>query len=151
MKQAMQRFAASLITCTATCAIAITPRPLLALTVRRSVNRAIRRGERTLASGGRLRRVISETVTPLSVLLVEIGGKEVAIRLVPWLAWFRNSIYYRFLSRGQLLTISKRFSEKVSMRVLLPAGLSVPVGLTPGVAVEATGAVLEWLIDLRVL
>lgn len=143
----MGHLTARLITGAATCAIAITPRPVLAWTTRRWVAGAVRRGERKLAKGSTLKRVLSGAVTPLSVLVFEIGGREVDVRLVPWLAWFRGSIYYRVLSRGQLLTISRRFSEKVSMRVVLPAGLSVPVGLTPGVAVEATGAVLEWLID----
>ena len=151
MKQAMQRFAARLITCAATCAIAVTPRPLLAWTTRRWIAQAVRRGERKLARGGSLKRVLSSTVAPLSVLVLEIGGREVDIRLVPWLAWFRGSIYFRTLTRGQLLSISRRFSEKVSMQVLLPAGLSLPVGFTPARAVEATGAALEWLIDQLVL
>ncbi|MBU4193623.1 MAG: hypothetical protein KKE79_07495 [Actinobacteria bacterium] len=143
----MRRLTARLITGTTSCAIAVTPRFLLAWTTRRWVAGAVRRGERKLAKGSCLKRVLSGAVTPLSVLVFEIGGKEVDVRLVPWLAWFRGSIYYRFLSRGQLLSISRRFSGKVSTRVLLPAGLSVPVGVTPGVAVEATGVVLEWLID----
>ena len=151
MKQATQRFAARLITRIATCAIVVTPRPLLAWTTRRWIAQAVRRGERKIARGGTLKRVLSSAVTPLSVLVLEIGGREIEIRLVPWLAWFRDSIYYRSLSRGQLLTISKHFSEKVSMRMLLPAGLSLPVGLTAGVAVEATGSLLEWLIDRLVL
>jgi hypothetical protein len=143
----MRSVAARVITGSAACAIAITPRPVLAWTTRRWVARAVRRGERKLTGGGTMRRVLSGAVTPLSVLVLEIGGKNIELRLVPWLAWFRGSIYYRALSRGQLLAISRRFSQKVRMRVLLPAGLSVPVGLTPGAAVEATGAVLEWLID----
>lgn len=151
MKQAISRLAAWLTTGTATCAIAITPGPLLASTVRRSVARAVRRGERKLSSGGVLKRVLSGTATPLSVVVVEIGGRNVEVRLVPWLAWFRNTVFYRVLSREQLLSVSRRFCEKVGVRVLLPAGLSVPVGLTPGGAVEATGAILEWLIELKVL
>jgi len=151
LKPVMQRFAARLITCTATCAIVVTPRPLLSWTTRRWIAQAVRHGERKLAGGSTLKRVLSSAVTPLSVLVLKIGGREVDLRLVPWLAWFRGSIYYRALTRGQLLSISRRFSEKVSIWVLLPVGLSLPVGLTPGVAMEATGAVLEWLIDRLVL
>lgn len=126
---------------------ALLPKSVLACWFQHFVTSGAGRGERILSRKGSTGRVALGAIAPFTIARLEAQGREFAVRMLPLIAWFKCSIYYRVLSREQLYRISSTFTEKVEVRVVLPAGLSLPVGFTPGVAVEATGAVLEWMID----
>ena len=126
--------------------MAVSPSFILAAWARRSTRCAVRRGLRILAGYSAPMRVLAGTAAPFSKLELVIGGKSLTVEAVPWMAWYRSSIYSRALSTSDLVDLSRRFSSKVRLRVIIPSGPPLPVALYPGVASEASGEVLEWLI-----
>jgi hypothetical protein len=90
-------------------------------------------------------RVLSSATAPFARLDIEIADRPITVEMVPLLAWFRSSIYSRALSRSDLVDLSRRFSSRVKMRVVVPPGLRMPMAPYPGAASDATGEVLEWL------
>ncbi|MHB8895684.1 MAG: hypothetical protein ACYC99_10990 [Candidatus Geothermincolia bacterium] len=124
----------------------VTPTRILAPCSRAVTRHSVRRGRKILAKRSACVRVIASTAAPFARLDLEIGDRLVTVEMVPWLAWFRSSIYSRALSRNDLVDLSRRFSSKVKMRVIVPPGLRIPVASYPGAMSDATGEVLEWLI-----
>jgi hypothetical protein len=144
---ALHSIAGSLITGAAGAVTSITPKPVLALQVRLFLRYCAWRGERRLARSIAIKRAIASAASPLTTLSLQVNGKRVAVRMVPLAIWFRASIFSKVLSREQLTDISGRFTEKADVRVCLPLGLSLPVGFTTGTFVDATGSVLELLLE----
>ncbi|MBM3957097.1 MAG: hypothetical protein FJ313_03500 [Gemmatimonadetes bacterium] len=131
-------------------ACALSPRRMAALEVRLFLSRGVRRGRRKLERGGSIGRALASAAAPFSTVTLLAGRREVALELVPFAAWFRGSALSRVLSRGQIAELSGRFSQKARLRVVLPSGLSLPLGAAPGAILEVSGSVLEWLIDRAV-
>ncbi len=133
------------IICSARAAMALSPSSVLAAWARTFCRRGVKRGRKALAGRSAPLRALAGSAAPFSRLDLDIGGKLITVEVVPWLAWFRSSIYWRALSSSDLLDLSRRFSSKVRLRVIAPSGLPLPVAPYPGVASLATGDVLEWL------
>ena len=143
----MNSFAGALTGAAARATCAVSPRFLVAFQVRTFLACCVRRGDKKLEKGSALGRVATRLLAPVSTLDLRVSNKTVRLRMIPLAAWFKSSYVARVLSRSQLLDISGRFTEKACVMVVLPAGLSLPVGFTPGTLVDATGSVLEWLLD----
>lgn len=139
--------ARALILFTAKAGIAVLPAFCLAGLGRASTRRAVRRGRKLLSRCSAPVRVLAGTAAPFSRLEVDIGGKPTYVEAVPWLTWFRSSIYSRVLSKADLLELSKRFSCKVRLRVIVLSGPPLPVASYPGVVSDAAGDALQWLIE----
>ncbi|MBU1670619.1 MAG: hypothetical protein KKF41_16195 [Actinobacteria bacterium] len=127
--------------------IAVCPSRLLAAWARALVRRGQRKGERMITGRSALVRLLTGTAAPFSRIAVEIGGRSVTIEIVPWLTWFRSSAYCRYLTRADLMDLSRRFSCKVRLKAIPPAGPPLPLATYPGVVSEAGADVLEWLIN----
>jgi hypothetical protein len=113
--------------------MAFSPSSVLAAWARTFTRRGVKRGRKVLAGLSAHVRVLAGSAAPFSRLDLDIGGKSVTVEAVPWLAWFRSSIYSRVLSSSDLLNLSRRFSRKVRLRVIAPSGLPLPVAAYPGV------------------
>lgn len=127
--------------------MALFPTFLLAAWARTFTRYGVRRGRKILAERSAPVRVLAGAAAPFSRLDLDIGGKFVTVEMVPWLAWFRSSIYSRALSKSDLVDLSRRFSCRVRLRVLVPSGPPLPVAPYPGVLSVTGGEVLEWLIN----
>lgn len=127
--------------------IAVCPSRLLAAWARSFVRRGQRKGERMITGRSALVRLLSGTAAPFTRITVEVGRKSAAIEIVPWLTWFRSSAYCRYLTRADLMDLSRRFSCKVRLRAIPPTGPPLPLSTYPGVVSEATADLLEWLIN----
>jgi len=127
--------------------IPIAPGFLIAAYTRMFLRSGVRRGEEMLQGGSFSARVLARTVSPFSAIVLDVGGKDVEVRALPWLTWFRSSVYFKLLSRNDLVELMSRASEKIRLRVLVPYGPQLPVALYRGVAADATGEILEWLIQ----
>lgn len=143
----MKKLAGAFIDGAARASCAVEPRFLAAFQVRAFLACCMRRGEKKLEKGSALGRVATRLLAPVSTLDLQVSNKTIQLRMIPLAIWFKSSYIARVLSRSQLLDISGRFTEKACVLVVLPAGLSLPVGFTPGTLVDATGSVLEWLLD----
>jgi hypothetical protein len=126
---------------------ALSPRPLAAVEVRFFLSRCVRRGSGKLAARGAVARALASTAAPFTTVTLFVGRRDLVLELVPFAAWFRGSVLSRVLSRGQIADISGRFSQKAGLKVVLPSGLSVPLGAVPGAIVEVSGSLVEWLVD----
>jgi|GEM_PF-1615674 len=146
IKISRNRFPRAVIMSAAKVGIAVSPSFVLASWARAFTTRGVRRGCKIFAGYSGPMRVIAYTAAPFSKLELVVGKKSLTLEAVPWIAWFRSSIYWRALSTGDLLELSRRFSCKVRLRVIVPPGPPLPMALYPGVASDASGEVLEWLI-----
>lgn len=126
--------------------MALLPSFALAAWARTFTGRAVERGRKMLAECSAPVRVLAGSAAPFSKLDLDIGGKFVTLELVPWLTWFRSSIYSRALSRSDLIDLSRRFSTRVRLRFIVPSGPPLPVTPYPGALSDTTGEFLEWLI-----
>jgi hypothetical protein len=126
--------------------MAFSPSFLLAIWARAFTRRALKRGRRLIAERHVAVRLLASTAAPFSRLEFDIGGKCVTVEVVPWLAWFRSSIYARALSKSDLIDLSRRFSSKVRLRVIVPSGPPLPLAPYPGALSDAIDEILEWLI-----
>jgi len=127
--------------------MAISPPCLLALWARLFIKRTVNSGRKILAETAAPVRVLAGIATPFSSLDLEIGIRLLTVETIPWLTWFRSSIYSRALSKKDLMDLSRRFSCKVRLRVIIPSGPRLPVTYYPGVLSDATDDVLDWLIE----
>lgn len=142
-----RRAAAKLVIAAALFCMKLMPPAPVAAFGRSFLRRAVKKGEGRLGRMGAARRIACEMSVPLTTVALEVEGKTVELRLVAWAAWFRSSFYRTAMTRDELMLILRRFSKKVNLRVRLPSGLSLPLGFGPGILVDATGSVLEWLLD----
>lgn len=126
--------------------LTVTPPSILAAWTRWFTRHAIRRGRNILSGYSAPVRVLATATAPFARLDLEIGDRLLTVEVAPWLAWFRSSIVSRALSRGDLVELSRRFSSRVRLRVVVPPGLRMPMAPYPGAVCDATGEVLEWLI-----
>jgi hypothetical protein len=126
--------------------IAVSPSRTLASWARAFTRRGVKKGRKILAEYSAPMRVMAAAAAPFSKLELVVGEKSLTLEAVPWMAWFRSSIYWRALSTSDLVELSRRFSCKVRLRVIVPPGPPLPMALYPGVASDASGEVLEWLI-----
>jgi hypothetical protein len=141
------RFSRAVIICAARAGIALSPASVLAAWARAFTRRAVKLGRGVLAESSAPVRVLAGTAAPFSRLELDIGGKPVTVEVLPWLAWFRSSVFCRALSKSDLIDMSRRFSCKVRLRAIVPSGPPLPIAAYPGVLSDATGDVLEWLIN----
>jgi len=140
------RFYRAVIICSARAGMALLPSYVLAAWARVVTRRAVKRGRKILKECSAPVRVLAGTAAPFSKLDLDIGGKLVPVDMVAWLTWFRSSVFSRALSKSDLMDLSRRFSRKVRLRAIVPAGPPVPLAPYPGVISDTTGDVLEWLI-----
>jgi hypothetical protein len=126
--------------------MALSPSFLLALWARAFTRHALKRGRRLIEKRHVALRLLASTTSTFSRLEFDIGGKCTTVEVVPWLAWFRSSIYARALSKSDLIDLSRRFSSKVRLRVIFLYGPPLPVAPYPGALSDTTGEILEWLI-----
>jgi hypothetical protein len=144
--RAVRRAAGRIVLSTALLSMAVLPRRAVAAFARLFLRRSVRKGENLLSRMGGARRIAWEMSAPYTTVALEVEGKPVELRLVALAVWFRSSFYRRAMTRNELLLLSRRFSEEVRLKVRLPTGMSLPVGFSAGVLVDATGSVLEWLL-----
>jgi hypothetical protein len=140
------RIARALIIGSARAGMAVSPSFVLAFWVRAFTRHALERGRRMIGERHAAIRLFAGIAAPFSRLDFDIGGRYVTVEVVPWLTWFRSSIYARALSNSDLIDLSRRFSSKVRLRVIIPSGPAMPVAPYPGVLSDTTDEVMEWLI-----
>lgn len=141
------RFHRAVIIGSARAGMALSPSFVLAAWARVFTRRAVKRGRKILEECSAPVRVLAGSVSPFSKLDLDVGGKLVTVDIVPWLIWFRSSVFSRALSKSDLMDLSRRFSNKVRLRAIVPSGPPMPLAPYPGALSDTTSDVLEWLIE----
>src|SRR5664280_2807209 len=113
--------------------MALSPSFVLAAWARVFTRHAVKRGRNILAACSAPVRVLAGAASPFSRLDLDVAGKLVTVDMVPWLTWFRSSVFSRALSKSDLVYLSRRFSCKVRLRAIVPSGPPVPLAPYPGV------------------
>lgn len=134
---------------TARAGIALLPPFMLASWARAFTRRGMKRGTRMLERRPAHVRALAAAAAPFARLELDIGGRFVAMEPVPWLTWFRSSIYFGVLRSNDLLDLLTRFSTRVRLRAVVLSGPPVPLVPYAGAAFDASTEILEWLTGRR--